>query len=112
MVLERLSWLVTGPSNASFCLLMVARGGPYGPTGKLTLLRNPVVGLVLQEGDAEKFPHALVSKAWIFFFQSANRDHVSEPQRMKATRDLQSLNLLAKLMLLRLPDDETDIAAL
>ena len=67
MVLERLSWLVTGPSNASFCLLMVARGGPYGPTGKLTLLRNPVVGLVLREGDAEKFPHALVSKAWIFF---------------------------------------------
>ena len=42
-----------------------------------------------------------VSKAWILSSESASRVHVSQPQcRMEATRDLQSLNLLEKLMML------------
>ena len=44
----------------------------------------------------------LVFKAWILFSESASRVHVSQPyRRMEVTRDLYSLNLLAKLMVLR-----------
>ena len=39
MVLERLSWHVTSPSHASFCLLTVARRGSCGPTRQSILLR-------------------------------------------------------------------------
>ena len=40
----------------------------------------------------------LVSKAWVLF-QSASRVHVSQPwRRIEVIRDLQSFNLLAKLM--------------
>ena len=44
----------------------------------------------------------LVLKAWIFFFsEPASRVHVSQPQRrMEVTKDLQSLHLSAKLILL------------
>ena len=39
----------------------------------------------------------LVSKAWILFSESGGRVHVSQPQkRMEVTRDVYSLNLLAK----------------
>ena len=42
----------------------------------------------------------LVSKAGIFS-ESASRVHISQPQKgMETTRDLRSLNLLAKLMVL------------
>ena len=34
MLLERLSWRVTCPRHASFCLLTVASRGSYGPTRK------------------------------------------------------------------------------
>ena len=44
----------------------------------------------------------LVLKAWILFSESASRVHVSQPyRRMEVTRDLYSLNLLVKLMVLR-----------
>ena len=67
---------------------------------KVDLASHPVVGLVLQVGDTKKFP-PLVSKAWIFSSGSASRVHVSQSYRnMEVTRDLQSLNLLAKLMVL------------
>ena len=60
--------------------------------------KHPVVDLVLQVEDAEKFPQALVSKAWILFSKSASRVYVSQPQRrMEVTRDLYSLSLLVKL---------------
>ena len=36
---------------------------------EVDLALHPVVGLVLQVGDAEKFPQALVAKAWILFFK-------------------------------------------
>ena len=55
------------------------------------LAPNPVICLVLQVGDAEKFRH-LVSKAWILFSESASRVHWRW--------GLQSLNLLVKLMVL------------
>ena len=35
---------------------------------EIDLAPHPVVGLVLLEGNVEKFPHALVLKAWILLF--------------------------------------------
>ena len=57
---------------------------------EVDLAPHPVVGLVLQVGDAEKFPHALAFESLDSFFpQSASRIHVSQPQRrMEVTRDL------------------------
>ena len=61
---------------------------------------HPVVGLVLQVENAEKFPSALCFESLDpFFFESARRVHVSQPQRrMEVTRDSYNLNFLAKLM--------------
>ena len=39
-VLEMLSWCVTCPNHASFCLLIVARRGSCGPMRKLILLHT------------------------------------------------------------------------
>ena len=62
---------------------------------------HPVGGLVNRVGDAVKFPQELGFKAWILFSESASRLHVSLPwRRMEVTRDLYSLNLLAKLTVL------------
>ena len=66
---------------------------------EVDLAPHPVVGLVLQAGDAEKFPRALGFEALDRFSKSASRTDVSQPQRrMEVTRDLKSFNLLAKLM--------------
>ena len=43
------------------------------------LVPHPVVGLALQVGDSEKFPHALGFKTWIMISESASRVHVSQP---------------------------------
>ena len=68
------------------------------------LAPHPVVGPVLRAGDAEMFPQALgflKPGSFFFFSESASRVHVSQPQRrMEVTRDLKSLNLLLKLMVL------------
>ena len=41
----------------------------------------------------------IVLKAWILFSESASKVHVSQLyRRLEVTRDLQSLNLLVKLM--------------
>ena len=62
---------------------------------------HPVVGLVLQVGDAEKFPQAQGFESLDPFSESAGRVHLSQPQRrMEVTRDLKSLSLLAELMVL------------
>ena len=45
------------PEPCKFPLLTFARRGSCGPTRRLILLRI-VVGLVLQAGDAVKFPQA------------------------------------------------------
>ena len=42
------------------------------------LAQHPVIGLVLQVGERRNFLRDLVSKAWILFFQSASRVHVSQ----------------------------------
>ena len=56
---------------------------------------------MLQVGERRSFLRHLVSKAWNIFSESASRVHISQPlERMEVTRDLQSLNLLAKLMVL------------
>ena len=53
---------------------------------------------MLQEEDAETFPQALGFESLDHFSESASRAHVSQPwRRMEVTRDLRSLNLLAKL---------------
>ena len=106
MVLERLSWYVTCLNHASFCLLTVAKRGPLNHK-EADLALHPVVGLVLQVEDAEKFAHAFGVESldrFFFcccFFQSVSRVHVSQPQRrMQVTRELYNLNLLLKLVLL------------
>ena len=57
---------------------------------KVDLAPHPVVGLVLQVGDAEKFPQALdfESLGPVCFFQSVSRVHDLQPyRRMEVTRD-------------------------
>ena len=51
------------------------------------------IGLVLQEGDTEKFPHALGFESLDSFFQNQQAGSMihSRGSRMEATRDLQSL---------------------
>ena len=53
---------------------------------EVDLAPHPVVGLVLKEGDAEKFPQALgLESLDHFIFQSASGVHVSQPQRSHRT---------------------------
>ena len=59
MVLERLWWRVTHKE------------------GELAL--HPIVGLVLREGDADKFPHALGFERLDPFSGSASRVRVTQP---------------------------------
>ena len=56
---------------------------------EVDLAPHPVVGLVLQAGDEEKFPQAFdFENLAPFFSESASRVHVSQPQRrMEVTRD-------------------------
>ena len=49
--------------------MTVARKGSSGPTRKLLLPPQPVVGLVLQVGDTEKFPQALGFQSLDPFFR-------------------------------------------
>ena len=51
---------------------------------------HPVVGLVLQVGDAEKFPQTFGFEGLDpFLSESASRVHVMQPQRrMEVTRDV------------------------
>ena len=44
---------------------------------EVDLALHPVVGLVLQKGDTEMFPHALGFRS--LFSESASRVHVSQP---------------------------------
>ena len=46
---KRLSWRVTCPNHANFCLLTVARRGSCGPTRKFDLVLHPVVGPVVDQ---------------------------------------------------------------
>ena len=65
----------------------------------VNLTLHPVVGLALQVGDTGKFSQTLSIENLVPFL--TGRVHVSLPQsRMKVTRDLCNLNLLAKLMVL------------
>ena len=52
--LERLSWRMIRPNHANFRLLTVARRTHNG----VDFAPHPVVGLLLQAGDEEKFPQA------------------------------------------------------
>ena len=69
MVLERLSWHVTCPNHASFCLLTVARRGSCRPTRKLILLRTQPLVLCSKLEMRRRLLGHLVSKAWILFFR-------------------------------------------
>ena len=68
---------------------------------EVNLAPHLVVGLVVWV-DVRSFLRHMVSKTWIFFSESASKVHVSQQQRrrMKVIGDLESLNLLAKLMVL------------
>ena len=58
MLLERLSRRVTCPNHARSRRMTVQKKFLWVPRDA-DLARHPVVGLVLQVGDAEKFPQAL-----------------------------------------------------
>ena len=63
---------------------------------EVDLAPHQVVGLVLQVGDMETFPHTLgfgsLDLFFFFFFESASRVHVSQPQRRQGvTRDYTSV---------------------
>ena len=56
---------------------------------KVDIPPHPVVGLVLQIENTEKFPHALGFESLDLFSESVSRVHVSQPlRRMGVTRDL------------------------
>ena len=59
MILERLSWLVICPPCELPSLNSYPEEVPVGGQGEVDLAPNPVVGLVLQAGNAEKFPEAV-----------------------------------------------------
>ena len=82
---------VTCLNHMSFHLLTIVRRGSCGSTRKLLLLCTQLLLVfLLQVPDVEKF----------LFPESASRVHVSQQQRrMEVTRDLYTLNLLAKLVL-------------
>ena len=61
---------------------------------EVDLAPHPVVGLVLQVGDTEKFPRVLRFQKPGSSFQAASRVHVSQPQsRMEVTKRLEELEL-------------------
>ena len=59
MGLERLLWCVTCPNQTSFRLLTIAKKRFLRTNKEVDLAPHPVVGLVLQVGEAEKLPQAL-----------------------------------------------------
>ena len=68
MVLERKLWCVTCPNHASFHLLTLPEEVPADPQGS-SFAWHPVVGLVLQVGDTEKFPNTLGFESLDPFFR-------------------------------------------
>ena len=58
MILERLSWRVTCPNHCKFPSLDICQEGFQWTHKRVDLAPHPVVGLVLQEGDTEKFSRA------------------------------------------------------
>ena len=80
MVLERLLWRVTCPNHASFFTLDSCQKRFLWTQKEVDVAPHPVVGLVLQVGDMEKFPHVhMVLKAWIIFSKSETKVCVSQP---------------------------------
>ena len=68
---------------------------------RVYLAPHPAVSLVLQVGDAEKFPQALGFGGLDPFLRvSKQGPRFAATERMEVTRDLSNLNLLAKLILL------------
>ena len=105
MVLERLTWRVTCdvPEPCKIPFLDSCQKRFLWTHKKVDLAPHPAVGLVLLVGDAENCPQAHGFETLDPFSESASRVHVSQPQKtMVVTRDLCSLNLLAKLMMLHL----------
>ena len=64
---------MTCPKQASFCLLTVARRSSCGPK-EVDLAPHPVVGLVLQVGDTEKFSQALDFEGLDIIFRVSKQD--------------------------------------
>ena len=67
------------PKPCEFLSLTVARRGSFWVHEKVDSAVHPVVGLVLQVGDVEKFPQAFCLKKLDPFSEPASRVHVSQP---------------------------------
>ena len=68
---------------------------------RVYLAPHPAVSLVLQVGDAEKFPQALGFGGLDPFLRvSKQGPRFAATERMEVTKDLYSLNFLVKLMVL------------
>ena len=100
MVLERLSWCVTCLNHATFpsfgsCIPVDHKG--------VDLALHPVVGLVLQVGDAEKFPQALGFEGLGPFFRVSKQGPCfTAREEDGGDKRLVELELLVKLMQLHL----------
>ena len=89
------------PNQASFLLFTVASSGSCGPTREVILSRTYTLVLCSVYEMPSSLRKHLFSKAWIFFSVSARRVHDSQPYKsIDTTRDLYSLNLVWKLMVL------------
>ena len=85
MVLERLSWRETCPNHVSFLSLDSCQKRLQWTNMEVDLAPHPVVGLVLQVEDAEKFPQSLGFETLDRFSESASRVHVPQlKRRMRA----------------------------
>ena len=87
MIFERLSWRVTCPNRAKFSSLDSCQKRFLWTHKEVDLAPHPVIGLVLQAGDADKLPQALGFESLdLFFFFSASSSMVHVIPKRRSTR--------------------------
>ena len=94
---------MTCPNHGNFRLLTVAKRGSCGPTKGVGLALHPVTGFVLKVGGVEKLPLALGFEGPDPFFRVSKQGpcFTATEEDRGDKRLIQSLNLLAKLMVLQ-----------
>ena len=87
-------------NHASFRLSTVVRRGSCGPTRLLILISIQSLVLCFNRRCGEASSGTWSRNPGSLTLQSASKVQVSQPYRMEVTKDLNNLNLLAKLMAL------------